>query len=73
MGCHFLLQGIFEAQGLNLGLSHCRQTSLSSEPPGKLKLHREALKRYSFPLIYNTIYFEYFIFIFLSSMFLLSL
>ena len=26
MGCHFLLQGIFLAQGLNLGLLHCRQT-----------------------------------------------
>ena len=23
--CHFLLQGIFLTQGLNLGLSHCRQ------------------------------------------------
>ena len=26
MGCHFLLQGIFLTQGLNLGLLHCRQT-----------------------------------------------
>ena len=25
-GCHFLLQGIFPTQGLNLGLLHCRQT-----------------------------------------------
>ena len=25
MGCHFLLQGIFLIQGLNLGLLHCRQ------------------------------------------------
>ena len=25
MGCHFLLQGIFLTQGLNLGLPHCRQ------------------------------------------------
>ena len=24
--CHFLLQGIFLTQGLNLGLLHCRQT-----------------------------------------------
>ena len=24
--CHFLLQGIFPTQGLNPGLSHCRQT-----------------------------------------------
>ena len=26
MGCHFLLQGIFPSQVLNLGLLHCRQT-----------------------------------------------
>ena len=26
VGCHFLLQGIFLTQGLNLGLLHCRQT-----------------------------------------------
>ena len=25
MGCHFLLQGTFLTQGLNLGLLHCRQ------------------------------------------------
>ena len=25
VGCHFLLQGIFTTQGLNLGLLHCRQ------------------------------------------------
>ena len=25
VGCHFLLQGIFPTQGLNLGLLHCRQ------------------------------------------------
>ena len=30
MGCHFLLQGIFLTQGLNLGLPHCRQMN-----PGK--------------------------------------
>ena len=24
VGCHFLLQGIFPIQGLNLGLPHCR-------------------------------------------------
>jgi len=27
MGCHFLLQGIFLTQGLNLGLLHCRWIS----------------------------------------------
>ena len=26
VGCHFLLQGIFPIQGLNLGLPYCRQT-----------------------------------------------
>ena len=25
VGCHFLLQGIFQTQGSNLGLLHCRQ------------------------------------------------
>ena len=37
MGCHFLLQGIFPTQGSNPGLPHCRQTLLTSEPPGKPK------------------------------------
>ena len=31
----FFLQGILPIQGLNLGLLHCRQISLPSEPPGK--------------------------------------
>ena len=35
MGCHALLQGIFPTQGSNLGLLHCRQILLLSEPPGK--------------------------------------
>ena len=26
MGCHFLLQGIFQTQGSNPGLPQCRQT-----------------------------------------------
>ena len=29
VGCHFLLQGIFPAQGSNPGLPHCRQTLYS--------------------------------------------
>ena len=37
MGGHFLLQGIFPTQGLNLGLPHCRQT-LPTKPSGKLLL-----------------------------------
>ena len=28
VGCHFLLQGIFPTQGLNLGLLHCQAGSL---------------------------------------------
>ena len=35
MGCHFLLQEIFLTQGSNLGLLHCRQMLLPSEPPGE--------------------------------------
>ena len=35
MGCRFLLQEIFLTQGSNLGLLHCRQDFLLSEPPGK--------------------------------------
>ena len=38
VGCHFLLQGIFLTQGSNPGLSHCRQTLLPSEPPGKYRV-----------------------------------
>ena len=37
MGCHFLLQGIFPIQGLNLGLScllHWQACSLPLVPPG---------------------------------------
>ena len=51
MGCHFLLQGIFPTQGLNLGLAHSRQ-NLSSEPPGKL---RKSLF-YCFWIIFYRIY-----------------
>ena len=35
VGLHFLLQGIFPTQGLNLSLLHCRQILLPAEPPGK--------------------------------------
>ena len=37
VGCHTLLQGIFQTQGLNPGLLHCRWILLPSEPPGKPK------------------------------------
>ena len=32
VGCHFLLQGTFPTQGSNLGLPHCRQMLLPSQP-----------------------------------------
>ena len=35
VGCHALNQGIFQTQGSNPGLPHCRQ--ILSEPPGKPK------------------------------------
>ena len=35
VGCHSLLQGIFPTQGWKLGLLHCKQIFLPSEPPGK--------------------------------------
>ena len=45
VGCHFLLQGIFPTQGLDL--LGCRQIRLPAEPPGKpsllltyLQIHR---------------------------------
>ena len=31
MGCHFLLQGIFLIQGVNLGLLHCRDSTNSKQ------------------------------------------
>ena len=38
MGCHFLLQGIFPTQGLNLGLPHCGQTLYHLSHQGSLSL-----------------------------------
>ena len=35
VGCHFLFQGIFPTQGLNLHLLCCRWIILSLAPPGK--------------------------------------
>ena len=35
VGCHFLLQGSFPIQGLNLHLLHWQVESLPSEPSGK--------------------------------------
>ena len=46
VGCHFLLQVIFPTQGSNLGLPHCRQTCLPSEPPGKSIFHGNRIYMY---------------------------
>ena len=35
VGCHFLLQGIFWTQGLNLCLLHWQVDSYTTAPPGK--------------------------------------
>ena len=37
VGCHVLLQGIFPTQGLNPGLSHCRQILYQPSYPGSPK------------------------------------
>ena len=39
VGCHFLLQGIFPTQVLNLGSPALQADSLLSEPPGKSLIH----------------------------------
>ena len=49
VGCHFLLQTIFLTQGSNLGLPHCKQALLPSEPPGKLVLEEKKSKPRSRP------------------------
>ena len=38
LGCHFLLQGIFPAQGSNLGLPHCRQILYHLSHQGRLQI-----------------------------------
>ena len=40
VGCHFLLQGIFPTQGLNPGLSHCRQTLYHLSHQGSPKMEK---------------------------------
>ena len=48
VGCHFLLQGFFPAQGSNPGLLHCRQTlcclSQQGSPKERLKIPHAAIK-----------------------------
>ena len=38
MGCHFLLQGIFPSEELNLALLHCRQILYQLSYEGSLSL-----------------------------------
>ena len=51
-GCHFLLQGIFLTQGLNVGLPHCRQT-LPSEPTENPKVLLYCIFKRCWKLILN--------------------
>ena len=37
VGCHFLFQGFFPTQGLNLGLPHCRQSLYRLSHQGSLR------------------------------------
>ena len=47
VGCHFLFQGIFPTQGLNPGLSHCRQTLYHLSHQGSPCGERESIKIYT--------------------------
>ena len=53
MGCHFLLQGIFPThwEDLIVGLPHCRQMLLPSEPPGKSHQGVRLVKGMIFPVV----------------------
>ena len=46
VGCHFLLQGIFLTQGLNLDLLHCRQILYHLNHQGA-RLGSEVLHKYA--------------------------
>ena len=50
VGCHFLLQGIFPTQGLNLGLPHCRQTLYPLSHQGSPRGASEVVDKH--PLVY---------------------
>ena len=47
-GCHFLLQGIFLTQGLDLGLLHCRQILYHLSHQGYMYILKIRLKLISF-------------------------
>ena len=62
MGCHFLLQGIFPTQGLNLGLLHCRQMLYcpSHKESGKSKAYLASFFHFSYktPAVTPTSFFS---------------
>ena len=43
MGCHFLLKGIFQTQGLNPGLPHYDQILYHLSHQGSLQYHKAYL------------------------------
>ena len=43
VGCHFLLQGIFLTQGLNLPLLHWQVDFFTPEPAGELPVEADSL------------------------------
>ena len=57
VGWHSLRQGIFPTQGWNLGLLHCKQTILPSEPPGKPYTHTHThTHTHTYIIMYISIY-----------------
>ena len=50
MGCHFLLQGIFPTQGLNLGLLCCRHTVYHLSHQGRPPRCGPVAGKYSWPV-----------------------
>ena len=44
VGCHFLLQEIFQTQGSNPGLPHCREMLYHLSPQGGRQVHKLMLK-----------------------------
>ena len=44
--CHFLLQGIFQTQGLNLCLLHWQVGSFTTDPPGKPQTLQHNVHKY---------------------------
>ena len=56
VGCHFLLQGLFPTQGLNLRLMHWQADSLPTEPPGKLSMNTQFEYKIGYKNMYSILY-----------------